>query len=128
MTAEEIKDVDLAFKNVDFGGASNIDVLKEGLWKSACGYYNGFTITRILLQLGLTEKRENSYPLSKKGLDWLLRLNQQAKAVDLEKVFKYLEQVSDECGYDRNESDLNAVLAIARVQCTPYLNQQKKST
>jgi len=41
--------------------------------------------------------------------------------VDLEKVFKYIEQVANECG-----TDLEAVMVIARVQCKDYLQPKEE--
>lgn len=61
ITKEEI---DEQFIGTNFGSMSNFDVVKYGLLKCACGYYQGKTSTNILENLGLITKK---YGLTRKG-------------------------------------------------------------
>jgi len=61
VTSEEI---DAVWGNSNFGSMSREDVVKYGLLKCACGYYQGHTSRGILKELGLiTEK----YNVTKRG-------------------------------------------------------------
>ena len=65
------KDIEPYFKNTNFGSMANFDVVKYGLLKCACGYYQGYTSTTILTQLGLITKKYNITKLGKEHLwEW----------------------------------------------------------
>lgn len=65
VTGEEI---DAVWGNANFGGTSRRDVIRFGLLKCACGYYQGHTSTQIITELGLIDK---DYNLTAKGKHYL---------------------------------------------------------
>lgn len=56
VTSDEVYD---ACVRADFGGASNKDVLRYGLLKCVCGFYQGQTSTLILQRMGLITAKYN---------------------------------------------------------------------
>lgn len=65
VTDEELGDV---WANANFGGMEPRDVVRYGLLKCACGYYQGHTSTQIITVLGLIDK---DYNLTAKGRQYL---------------------------------------------------------
>ena len=65
-----IRDEELieAFGNANFGSISKRDVVKFGLLKCVCGYYQGHTSTQIITELGLINKE---YEITAKGRQYL---------------------------------------------------------
>ena len=57
-------DVDRVWGNANFGSMTKRDVIKYGLLKCACGYYQGFTSKSIITELGLISEK---YELTAKG-------------------------------------------------------------
>lgn len=53
------------FKGTNFGSKEYTRIVREGMLKVACGYYNGGTLERILEELGYKNKNENT--LTDKG-------------------------------------------------------------
>lgn len=67
MKSEEMvtqEEIDSVWGNANFGKMERIDVVKYGLLKCACRYYQGHTSTSILIELGLVTE---SYKLTKRG-------------------------------------------------------------
>ena len=62
------KEVDEVFEGTNFGSRNPRQMLKEGLLKRACGYYTGHTIKCIMIDLELTNKKQD---LTRKGMDYL---------------------------------------------------------
>jgi len=62
ITEEEIN---TAWGYANFGDTPKIDVIKDGLLKCVCGFYQGHTSKSILEDLGLIEKEK--YILTEKG-------------------------------------------------------------
>jgi hypothetical protein len=60
--------IEKAFENTNFGSMTKRDLVRYGLLKVACGYYNGHTLKRILIELALV--KENS-TLTKAGKEYL---------------------------------------------------------
>ena len=65
ITDEELSDV---WANANFGGMKPRDVVRFGLLKCACEYYQGHTSTQIITELGLIDK---DYKLTAKGRQYL---------------------------------------------------------
>lgn len=62
VTAEEI---DAVWGNSNFGSMTRENVVRFGLLKCACGYYQGHTSKSILIELGLIT--EKTYQLTRRG-------------------------------------------------------------
>lgn len=60
VTDEEIEDV---WGNANFGGISKRDVLRHGVLKVAGGFYQGYTSSKILQELGLKKIDDNELTL-----------------------------------------------------------------
>lgn len=67
MITDEI--IEKAFENTNFGSMSKRDLVRYGLLKVACGYYNGHTLKRILIDLALIN--EKSLTLTKEGKKYM---------------------------------------------------------
>ena len=61
VTQEEISNV---WGNADFGGMTRMEVIKQGILKTASGYCHGSTSTHILRNLGLITAKNR---LTKRG-------------------------------------------------------------
>jgi hypothetical protein len=48
-----------AFEGTNFGSKEYYKILREGLLKVACQYWNGHTLTQILIMLKLRHKNQN---------------------------------------------------------------------
>lgn len=48
-----------AFKGTNFGSTNYNDIVREGLLKVVCHYWNGHTLTNILISLGYRHKDKN---------------------------------------------------------------------
>lgn len=57
-----------AFENTNFGAMHKRDLIRYGLLKVTCGYYNGHTLKHILIELGLTTQKLS---ITKKGKQYL---------------------------------------------------------
>ena len=53
-----------AFGHANFGFATPVEIVSQGLLKCASGYYQGYTSTQILIELGLITKK---YRLTTRG-------------------------------------------------------------
>ncbi|MCP4761431.1 MAG: hypothetical protein GY870_06590 [archaeon] len=51
------KEIEKAFEGTDFGNRPHIELLKNGVLKRCGGYYNGHTLTRIMQDLKLINKK-----------------------------------------------------------------------
>lgn len=58
------KEIDAVWGDSNFGSMSRVDVVRYGLLKCACGYYQGSTSKSILQQLKLITDR---YNLTRRG-------------------------------------------------------------
>ncbi len=74
-TLEEIisdTELDKVYGNANFGGAGDMaekrEVVRHGVLKCACGYYQGHTSTQIVIKLGLVD---NEYKITPKGQRYL---------------------------------------------------------
>ncbi len=48
-----------AFKGTNFGSTDYVQIVREGLLKVACDYWNGHTLTNILINLGYRKQDDN---------------------------------------------------------------------
>lgn len=62
------KDMEKAFGNSDFGGLPPRSILKFGLLKVVCGFYQGYTSKTILNELNLID---SNYKITTKGREYL---------------------------------------------------------
>lgn len=61
-----------AFEGTNFGGTAHREIMSQGLLKSACGFAEGFTAERILVELGLLKIGANQKRiLTRSGKDYL---------------------------------------------------------
>ena len=61
-----------AFGFANYGGSTKRDVIIDTLKKVAQSWHTGHTSTSIALELELIEKRNGTFGLSDKGLEYLL--------------------------------------------------------
>jgi hypothetical protein len=61
-----------AFKGTNFGSKEYLRIVREGLLKVACHYWNGHTLTNILIGLGYRQKDDNE--LTNEGRKMLYEL------------------------------------------------------
>ncbi len=61
-----------AFEGTNFGSTDYDAIVREGLLKVACQYWNGHTLTNILISLGYRHKNRNV--LTKAGLKQLYEM------------------------------------------------------
>ena len=72
MTTTELLSDDLiekAFENTNFGSMTKRDLVRYGLLKVASGYYNGYTLKSILMELGLIHSQTGN--ITKLGKQYL---------------------------------------------------------
>lgn len=62
------EDIEIAFRNTDFGGANHRSLLEQGVLKKTVGYHSGWTLTQIMIKIGLTTEKGN---ITKKGRDFM---------------------------------------------------------
>lgn len=62
------KELDTVWANANFGTMKKRDVVKFGLLKCACDYHQGYTLTQIIIELGLATAKGR---LTKKGKRYL---------------------------------------------------------
>lgn len=75
-TREIITDKELAkvFEGTNFGYRRPRDVIRNAVFKTMCGYWNGNTSHNIIKHLGLITPKDN---ISKKGMDYLYEANKE---------------------------------------------------